>query len=387
MRFDYILRARLAGSFREPFSLVFIILAILVSLGAAVFSQEKAQSSLVVGLVLEDAGIYGERLISNLSENTGFSMRDLPRDEALRLLARDRLEAVVIIRSDFTEKLRDSEFSNTLELYTSPSSQATATISEPIINGVMMLWMEELSTKAAKDYLLEHGKTYDASDELKQREQIISLWKNGSAVNINMVEIDGTMESTASDDPLSACIKWYGVLCLFYLLVGSSWVLDMNKRSLRIRINQMGVRQWKVISYNSAAQILICAAGYLVAGIACCLFTGASILMVAVNFLPMLVHLIGLLGITLFTASLLKNILALMFIAPALSFLNGVLSGLLLEMPDWAYVLKWISFSLPGRWLNESILVPLKALPWALVCSLAWMGIGIATSTIRAKKH
>lgn len=386
MRFDYILRARLAGSFREPFSLVFIILAILISLGAAVFSQKKMQTGLLVALVSEDTGIYGERLISNLSENTGFSMREMPRDEALRLLNQDRLEAVVIICSDFTEKIKGAEYCNTLELYTSPSSQATATISEPLINGVMMLWMEEQSTIEVREYLLEHGKTYDVSDEIKQREQIISLWKDGSVVNINMVEIDGDSESTATDGPFSACVKWYGVLCLFYLVVGASWVLDINKKSLRIRINQMGVRQWKMIICNSAAPLLICTSGYIVAGIACCIFVGASILNVSVYFVPMLSYLVGILGVTLFTASLLKNILSLMFIAPILTFLNGVLSGLLLEMPDWAYVLKWLSFALPGRWLMESISISLKALPWALVCSVAWVGIGIVTSSIRAKE-
>jgi len=386
MRFDYILRARLAGSFREPFSLVFIILAILISLGAAVFSQKKMQTGLLVALVSEDTGIYGERLISNLSENTGFSMREMPRDEALRLLNQDRLEAVVIICSDFTEKIKGAEYCNTLELYTSPSSQATATISEPLINGVMMLWMEEQSTIEVREYLLEHGKTYDVSDEIKQREQIISLWKDGSVVNINMVEIDGDSESTATDGPFSACVKWYGVLCLFYLVVGASWVLDINKKSLRIRINQMGIRQWKMIICNSAAPLLICTSGYIVAGIACCIFVGASILNVSVYFVPMLSYLVGILGVTLFTASLLKNILSLMFIAPILTFLNGVLSGLLLEMPDWAYVLKWLSFALPGRWLMESISISLKALPWALVCSVAWVGIGIVTSSIRAKE-
>lgn len=387
MRFDYIFRARLASSFREPFSLIFIILAILISFGAAVFSQEKMETSLMVALVSEDTGIYGERLISNLSENAGFSMREMPRDEALRLLNQDRLEAVVIICSDFTEKIKDAEYCNTLELYTSPSSQATATISEPLINGVMMLWMEEQSTIEVREYLLEHGKAYDASDEIKQREQIISLWKDGSVININMVEIDGHSESTVSDDPFSACVKWYGVLCLFYLVVGASWVLDINKKSLRIRINQMGVRQWKMIICNSAAPLIICAVGYIVAGIACCIFVGASILNVAAYFVPILFYLIGILGVTLFTASLLKNILSLMFIAPILTFLNGVLSGLLLEMPDWAYVLKWLSFALPGRWLNESISVPLKAMPWALVCSAVWLGIGIATSSIRAQKQ
>lgn len=385
MRFDYILRARLAGSFREPFSLVFIILAILISFGAAVISQEKMQTGLLVAFVSEDTGIYGERLISSISENSGFTLREMPQEEAMRLLSQDRLEAVVIIRSDFTEKIKDAEYRNTIELYTSPSSQATATISEPIINGVMMLWMEELSTIEAREYLLEHGKTYDASDELKQREQIISLWKDGSVINIDMVVIDGDSELESSDDPFSACVKWYGILCLFYLVVGASWVLDINKKSLRIRIKQMGVRQWKMIICNSAAPLLICAVGYIIAGIACCIFVGTSVLNIKENFLPMILYLVGILGVTLSAASLLKNILSLMFIAPALTFLNGVLSGLLLEMPDWAYVLKLISFALPGRWLNEASSFPLKALPGALICSTAWVGIGIAISSVRAK--
>ena len=387
MRFDYVLKARLAGSLREPFSLVFVILAIIVSVMAALVTQEKAQTSLLVAVVMEDKGDLGEKLIANLSENEGFYMKEMPREEAMQRLNQDRLEAAVVVCSDFSEKLRKGEFDKILELYTSPSSQAPATISEPLVNGTVMLWIEELSTIYTRDYLLEHGKTYDVDDETKQREKIQELWKNGSFINIEKVALDGEEDSLYAQGPFAACIRWYGVLCLFYLVVGASWVLDINKKGLRIRIRQAGVQQWKMISYNSAAPLLICTAGYLVAGITCCILTKMSVMNVATGFFSMLIYLIGLLGVTLLTASLMKNVLSLMFIAPVLTFLNGVLSGLLFELPAWAYVLKWISCALPGRWLNESISAPLQSLPLALVCAAAWMCLGIIASALRSKRQ
>lgn len=387
MRLDYVLKARLVGNFREPFSLFFILLAIIISVMAALITQEKAETSLTVAVVMEDNGDLGEKLLTNLSEITSFSIKEMTRDEAMRLLNQDRLEAALIICSDYSEKLRKGEFDKILELYTSPSSQAPATISEPLVNGTIMLWIEELSTIYTRDYLLEHGKTYDAADETKQREQIKELWKSGTFIDIEKVVLDGEAEASSAQGPFAACVRWYGVFCLFYLVVGASWVLDINKRGLRIRISQAGVPQWKMISYNSAAPLLICSAGYVIAGIACCILTDASLLSVAAGFVPMLIYLIGLLGVTLLTASLLRNILSLMFIAPVLTFLNGVLSGLLFEMPTWAYVLKWISCALPGRWLNESISAPLKTLPWALVCSAAWICLGISASALRSKRQ
>jgi len=387
MRLDYMLKSRLRGSFREPFSLVFIVLAIIISVAAAVLAQEKNQTGLVVAVVSEDKGEFAQRLKDYLSEYDSFSIREMPYDDALRLLRQDRLEAAVVIRSDFSQKIAKGEFENTLELLTSPSSQAPATISEPVINSVMMLWMEELSTITTRDYLLDHGKTYDDADEAEQRAEIKKLWESGSMVTIVRTDIDGGAQSPVSSGPYETCVKWYGVLCMFYLVVGASWVLDINKKTLRVRIRQMGVSRWKVIVVNSLAPLVICISGYIIAGAACAAFTGADPGKLAVYFIPMSLYLFGLLGVTLFTASLLRNILSLMFIAPILTFLNGVLSGLLIEMPGWAYVLKWISGALPGRWLCASVSAPLGSLPWALLCGLLWMGLGIAASVLRAKRR
>jgi len=385
MRLDYMLKSRLKGSFREPFSLVFIVLAIIISVAAAVLAQEKTQTGLLVAVISEDKGEFAQKLTEYLTEYDSFSIREMSYDDALRLLRQDRLEAAVIIRSNFSEKVAKGEFKNTLELLTSPSSQAPATISEPVINSVMMLWMEELSTITTRDYLLAHGKTYEAADEAEQRADIKKLWESGSMVKIVRTDIDGSPQDSASSGPYETCVKWYGVMCMFYLVVGASWVLDINKKTLRVRIRQMGVSRWKVIVVNSLAPLVICISGYFIAGCACAVVTGADPCKLAVYFIPMSLYLFGLLGVTLFTASLLRNVLSLMFIAPILTFLNGVLSGLLIEMPGWAYVLKWISGALPGRWLCAAFSAPLGSLPWALLCGLLWMGLGIAASLLRTK--
>lgn len=387
MRLDYMLKARLSGSFREPFSLVFVLLAIIISVSAAVIAQEKADSGLVVAIISEDEGKFSQKLIDYLSDYESFSVREMSYDEAVRLLKQDRLEAAVVIKDGFSDKIAKGEFQNALELMTSPSSQAPATISEPVVNSVMMLWMEELSTITTKDCLIEHGKTYDALDEKNQRELIRKLWESGAMVNVARTELDGSVNNSSATDPFETCVKWYGVLCMFYLVIGASWVLDINKKTLRIRMRQMGASQWQLVIVNSLAPLVICLSGYIIAGAVCIVLTGTSAEKLISSFIPLCFYLIGLLGLTLFTASLLKNVLSLMFLAPILTFLNGVLSGLLLETPDWAYVLKLLSGVLPGRWLCSALSSPQKYLPWALLCALLWMGCGIVVSSLRANKR
>lgn len=385
MRYDYILKARLSSSFRDLFSLIFIIIAIIISVGAATLAQEKEQTGLLVGIVSQDEGTFARKLIDYLSEYDSFSIREMTFDEATQMLNQDRLEAAVVIHSNFSEMIAKGEYEKTLTLQTSPSSQAPATISEPIINSVMMLWMEELSTITTKDYLLGHGKSYEAADEKLLREKIQALWNSGSTVNLIKTEIDEDKDSTTAENPLDKCIKWYAVLCMFYLIVGASWVLDINKKTLRTRMKQMGVRQWQTVLFNSLAPLIICMAGYIISAVVCCSITGTAAIEALHGFVPMLLYLLGLLGITLFVASLLRNILSLMFIAPVLTFLNAVLSGLVVETPQWAYVLKWISGALPGRWLSEALSSSAWVLPLALICAVAWLVLGVAASSLRAK--
>lgn len=375
-------RARLTCSLRTPFTFVFIILAIAVSLSAMLLALEKKESSFQVGVVSEDTGETHRRFLVNLYEIDGFSMIALPRTEALLRLRQDRLEAVVIIPQDFTEKIERGEYQDTLELYASPSSQALATISEPLINAVMTLWMEEYTIEQTKSLLLREGYVYDYIEERFQRDQIESVWDQGSFITLKNVVLNPPEHARSSDGLFDSYSRWYGISCLFYLIISASWVIDSSTKSLHTRIGQTGTSKWKVVLTHSAAPTTICLAGYFLGGVVCSLFVGVPLSSV-INFtLPMLIYLCGLSGITLLTASLVRSTVELMFLAPLLTFLHSVLSGLIFPLPQWAYVLVSLSRGLPGRWLVESLSAPSSKLIQALLCAIAWLMAGITVSLL-----
>lgn len=378
--------ARLKSSLRDFHALVFIVIAVAVAVAAAVTTQTQTDTRMTVAVVSEDTGGLGARLISVLENNESFSMRQLNEETALKELRQDRVEAVVIISPGFSDTLQRGEFRNTLELYTSPSSQAAATVTEPLINGVMMLWMEELSTLRTQEFLIGQGKLYSAADEAAQRAEIRTLWQNGANLLIDHVTLDTPESGGASSGAFAACMRWYAVFCLFYLVVGASWVLDLSKKKLGARVTQTGTRRWKVVLTSSLPPLLLCLAGYVAAGVFSCLVTGAPILNVLSALAPVAVYLCALTGMTLLLASLCGNVLILMFLAPILTFLHGVLSGLLLTLPKWAYMLTWLSRILPGRWLSQTLDDSSGALPFALLCAALWLLAGIAVSAGVQKK-
>lgn len=380
------LKARLAHLLREPVFLVFIILSIAISVSAAFFAAEKQQAGFKLAVVSEDTGQLGERLILHILDIEEFSAKEMTRDKAQRLLQNDRLDALLIIRNNFSESLLAGEFRNTLEIFTSPSSQAPTTITEPIINGAMMLWMEEFATIRTREYLLERGREYNGEDESWQRDEMKKLWEAGAMIYVDKVELSGGAGQSKDDIPLNVCIKWYCALSMFYLLHAASWVLELNKSGLSERIRQANIPKWKLILSNCLPSLLVGIFGYLIAGTLGSLLTGVGLNKLFINLISVVIYLSGLIGMTLFVVSILKSSLSLIFIAPVLTFLSAVLSGLLVELPKLAYVLIWLSHALPGKWLALSLEKPLKYLPGAILCCVIWLGAGLLISIRDQKK-
>ncbi len=367
--------------------MVFIVLAIALSLFIALAAQGKSESNLTVAVVAEDTGGANLRFLKSLREINSFSMTELPREQALLRLRQDRLEAVVIIPEDFSEKIGRGEFRNTLEIYTSPSSRASATISEPLINAVMMLWMEEYTVDQTGGFLLEQGFDYADSDEYMQREQMAAVWAGGSLIKLEHVVLNEAEKTAEDGGAYPAFVRWYGLICVFYFVVSATWVLDVGKKSLQTRIRQTGTHKWKVVLTMSAASVTICLAGYVLGGAACCLIADSPAAEAAALTVPTLVYLINLAGVTLLAASLARSTIGLMFLAPVLTFLNGILSGLSFALPQWAHVLVLLSRCLPGRWLAESLSNPFGSIVQALVCALVWVIGGVVTSRLLSREH
>lgn len=386
MRLDHMLRARLAYTLREPVILIFMILSIAISFLAALMVAKQQEAGFDVAVVSKDSGMLGERLCALICEIEDFSAQEMQKEEAMRLLQNDRLDALIVIRENFSQSLLSGTFRNTLEIFTSPSSQAPATISEPVINEVMTLWMEEFSTIQTREYLFEKGKTYSALDEEGQKKEMQRLWETGAMISVEKLELNGAEIASQSAQPLHACIKWYCAISFFYLLHAASWVLEINKNGLTERLRQTGVPKWKMIISNCLPSLLVGVLGYLIASGLVCAVTGDSFAHFITTFIPVTLYLVTLIGMTLFVVSITQSTLSLMFIAPVLTFLSAVMSGLLIELPKWAYALIWVSHALPGKWLALSLEEQNPLMPGAFLCCAAWLIAGLVISSIRSNK-
>jgi hypothetical protein len=83
--------------------------------------------------------------------------------------------------------------------------------------------------------------------------------------------------------------------------------------------------------------------------------------------------------------SAVTNLMPLLFLAPILTFLHAMLSGMLFDLPVWADVLRSLSVVLPGRWLQSALATGFAALPGALFCALGWSLFGRLLSLTREK--
>lgn len=389
MNMTSLFRAQLRHALRTPWVFFFILLAIGLALAAGLSDPGPQADRFRVAVVCEDEGPYGFRLIEALSAYENLDLRQLAGAAAMDLLRQDRLEAVFVIRSHYSESLLAGKFHQVIDWYTAPSSRAAATISEPLVNQTMRFWIEEQTILLTRTFLLEQGLAYSAADERNQRDRIDRLQDAGASVFVNAQLLTADNEAanqepaSAGPDLLGACVRWYGIFCVFYLVVGASWVLDMNKRSLRIRASQNGIHLWQILLGTSLVPLLICFAGYLVTGALCCVLADAGWLRMLALGLPVLLYLIAALGMTIVLTSFLRQTLALLFLAPLVTFVNAVLGGLIAPLPEWAAVLAVLSRALPGRWLQLALDNPAKILPGILICCLGWLAAGIALSGIR----
>ena len=117
MNLAALFRARLNACLRDVLSLVFLLLAVGIALTAAALTAEKNADTLSVALVNEDPGEYGGLLAGSLMAEDYMTVTVMPRDTAMTLLRQDRIDSVIVIRDNFSERLAAGVFENTLTLY------------------------------------------------------------------------------------------------------------------------------------------------------------------------------------------------------------------------------------------------------------------------------
>ena len=378
MKLWRIFLVRLKANLRS-FSWVFVLAAMAISL-LPYFTRGMPEGTLALVLVNEDKGGFGGRVAASFQGTDGVSFRELSRPEAMRALMAGQADVAAILRPNYSEKLRQGEFRNTVELYISPASRATSAASEPILNKTMLFWIEEDTVLRTRAYLAAQGVTLTGEKEAAMRREMEEVRLRGATTSI-VAHMPPAAPASANDDTLAACARWYGALCAFYILVSAGWVRDSGGRFLRMRARQMGTSQPALLLGAGLAPLALSALFGAVALLTGCALGGYPLLRALPIFLSLLIYLFALLGLTMFLAAFTTTTAALLLLAPVVTFLNAALSGLLFTLPDWAATLEAVSRALPGRAFNAGVAAGRPTLG-LLLCCAAWMALGVGAAGI-----
>lgn len=361
---------RLKALIREKSSLFIFTLCIIASLFAGRYSMQKQEGLLTLALVNEDTGEFGNRLSAMLEEEDRLKIVTSDMTTARRLLIQNRVQCLARIPQDFSDRIINREYRDLAELTVSADSTYSATVSEPLVAGIMKLWFEKQVIYDAEQFLQNKGLHLSSVRKQQLLDEMEGIWKEGSTVQVKTVVL--TEESSASlFKPSDPALSWYAALIPFYLILSCGWMQQRNYFSLLRRFQQKGFPLALIFLTQAAASLVMGTTGFVVTA----LFGGSAFLLP--SLLPhILLYGLGCLGMALVLSSVCRNDSILLLVAPTFTLAAAAISGLLLKLPDWASVWETVSRILPGRSFHEAMTGRPNPLP-ALLQTTVWLLAGL----------
>ena len=371
---------RLKAFLKDGFSVIIIILAVVMALALGYQKLHEHENDLTAIMVDMDRGNYGQKLTSELRKEENLKIYESGRKSAMKDLAGDEAEVVVMLHEDFTEKISAGEYSDVLDIYFAPSSAYGSTVAEPVISNVMIMWMDEALISRMSDFLEKEGIAFSEEDEEAFRREMAEIWKHGSNAKTKQIILDSDETEKQASGWFAFSAAWYLVLALFYILISGSWMTELSKRSIRIRSAREGMGTAGMFGSMGLASAVMVFGGF----VAVTVISGGTFEMFLHTAPMMLIYLAGTLGLSLCVCTLSGSLMALMLAAPFLTFLLGTMSGLIVPLPQWAYGLELISAAVPGRWMQTALSGDPEYIK-ALVFAAIWCLLGLFICIIRKK--
>ena len=206
---------RLKAFLKDGFSVVIIILAVVMALALGYQKLHEQENDLTAIMVDMDRGNYGQKLTSELRKEENLKIYESGRKSAMKDLAGDEAEVVVMLHEDFTEKISGGEYSDVLDIYFAPSSAYGSTVAEPVISNVIIMWMDEALIIRMSDFLEKEGIAFTEEGEEAFRREMAEIWKHGSTAKTKQIILDTDETEKQSSGWFAFSAAWYLVLALF----------------------------------------------------------------------------------------------------------------------------------------------------------------------------
>ncbi|MBO4901476.1 MAG: ABC transporter permease [Lachnospiraceae bacterium] len=367
MNYASIFKGRWLALFRDITSLFIILLAVIVSVWIEKGSMPD-ETAMFVAVVNEDTGELGEHLADVLLSENGFDLRLTDRDEAVKMIASNKAHGMIVIRPDFTEKVRAGAYEKLVETTIMADSYDMNTLGELVINDTVKIWMEELIGRK-----LGAVSGIDEADLQAFRENAVEVLHGGSLLDVN-ANLVADRSDTDEEQTFSG-LRWYAAFALFYLMISGTWMCAYGSGGLLKRVRSKGGNVVKLFVFQSLPGMLITYMGLL------------PVLLVSGHPKPVqvlaafLLYIAASSAMSLLVCALAGSFSNLVFLAPVVTMAASLVSGMLCKLPDWARVWDYVSVIFPGHWFYAAILQE-DHVAGALVATVFWFLAGMSGSLL-----
>lgn len=327
-----ILLQRMKQIVKSPVALLFIlIIPIGVTLGFG-FLFEKGQSELAipVALVDEDKGDFSKTITKRMNGQSKIKIIDVSRGNAERLLAKNEVDSVFIIKQGFQDKLLQEKRGNTIDVWVSPSSMAVGIVREVMASEVMRLTsnikaaerVEKLYNQKGIDTSSVWAEAYNFTDAQWDPEPLMTIdYKERRGKEINDLKFEFI-------NPYIGLWTFFTMLACF---LTTDWMIkERNTVFTRIHTTYRGLASYLYLSIGGTFILHV-----LQALISLFIFYQLDIVAFRISvLLGMILFIFINLGLSVMVASFTKNVNTYYISSFLFVLVVGVLGGSFFPVPE-----------------------------------------------------
>ncbi len=329
---------------RDPSSILVAFVLPVILLFVMGYAINLDADHIRIGLLVEDPGPAAVRFEQTLRASQFFEVHSGPTREVLaHRLAHGEIRAMVLVRSDFTAKLRQGQGQAAIQLVTDGAEPNTASFIGAYLQGAFDTWQQGLAA--------DQGTHTVPTIDLRLRS-----WFNPSNVSRNFL-VPGS---------IAVVMTIIGAL-LTSLVVAREWERGTMEALLATPVTKAELLVSKVLPYyvlGMTAMVICLAVSVFVMGIP---FRGSLLALFGLSTL----FLGGALGNGLFLSTVLRSQFNAALAALTSAFLPAMmLSGFVFEIGSMPKALQWLTRILPARYFASSLQTLFQA---GTVGSLLWL--------------
>ena len=253
--FNLFLKNKVLLIFSIIFPLVFYIFF------SMIFTDYENVNEVPIAVIDEDLSQLSQKMLSNLSNHKAINLRTTDKDEAFKLLERNFIEAIFILKEGFQEKLKQSNFDGSIQLiYLDKSNIAPAMgdiVASAIISDLAIYKAANTSKQFESKYHLDNlfskteMKGYELLESNTFEMTIESQVKKPNSLLKEEINIQKLLESHVT-------LGFSLVVFSFVFLFSSSYIIDSKKYGIEEKLLTMGFKSYHLF-WGQWTSLLACA--------------------------------------------------------------------------------------------------------------------------------